>query len=1017
MKTKTLITLLLTTALMADIATAGEHNTAGKAYTATGEEYAAREGYAAEEEYAAGEEYTLRGKVLQATDGAPVEMATVRLFRYEQKDGRTDSVLVKGGQTDMNGGYVLEKVAAGSYGIVVSSIGFIQEKITVRVPGKKNETSVQVKAISLKEDVQALATVDVKGSAAEMTVKGDTIEYNTAAYKVQDGAMVEDLLKKMNGVEVDKEGKVTVNGETITAVRIDGKKFFGSDVQSATKNIPAEMIDKIQVVDEKSDMAKLTGFEDDETERIINLSLKKDRKKGVFGNYAGGIGADLVTDNGKWFDYGNKEFGATAGERTKHFFGNDFRYNANLFTNILLGESQTTILGSANNTNSIRSGRGRGSFGVQNQGITWGENIGVNTNIDLTKKLVRPRVSASLLLGGDGQFGHSYNDSRSLSEKESYSNGVTYHNTDSASKQSKLWDAKVRLELEYQIDTLNKLILKPTVSYTDNSYNQYSDYVYRKDTSVVSDGHQTRFSHSGETSATLQAIYSHKFMKAGRSLSLNGEAGLTDTREEGETYALDRRADTATVDQNTRTKSNALNYSIKASYVEPIYGRNHFLEIAAGMAVRNRQSDKKQYAGQDQSRLDSAYSNSFRNDFYSETMEVNYRWVSQYCDLTAGLRVNPSQTRSRTTYMDTEVTQDTTVSVWNFAPNFNFKYKFGKKEFARIIYRGTTQQPSLSQLEPVRNNSEAMNERVGNLDLNPAFSHTLRFMYSKFDQNTFASVMCGLRGTLTKDALVNNSIYDENGKLYQQTVNAGTVPWNIGGDLMFNVPFAKKMLQLHSRTSLSYNQQAAYILREQKASDIAAMIATGTLTRGAESRTGNLRAQENLSLRFTHDIVDIGLKGDFTYSRTDNNMAAREASNVFEWTVTGDVEFHLPKSWSIAADCGYTDRYGYNLNDVSELILNASVTKSWKNASLKLSCFDLLNNKKNIMQVVGENYVQYRKFNTLPTYAMVTFTYKLNKMGSLKATGKAAFMQEMIENGGSNNGRPRTPPAGPPPGM
>ena len=177
---------------------------------------------------AAEEAYTLKGRVVQTTDGAAVEMATVRLFRYEQKNGATDSVLVRGGQTDLNGWYVLENVPEGTYAILVSSIGFIPEKTTVRVPGKNNETNVQVKTVSLREDVQALATVDVKGSAAEMTVKGDTIEYNTAAYKVQDGAMVEDLLKKMNGIEVDKEGKVTVNGETITAVRIDGKKFFGS---------------------------------------------------------------------------------------------------------------------------------------------------------------------------------------------------------------------------------------------------------------------------------------------------------------------------------------------------------------------------------------------------------------------------------------------------------------------------------------------------------------------------------------------------------------------------------------------------------------------------------------------------------------------------------------------------------------------------------------------------------------------------------------------------------------------
>ena len=182
--------------------------------------------------------------------------------------------------------------------MIVNNIGFKEQVVSVTVEGK----DVSMKTLRLREDVQHLAEVQVQGKAAEMTVKGDTIEYNTAAYKVNENAMVEDLLKKMNGVQVDQQGNVTVNGETITAVRIDGKKFFGNDVQSATKNIPAEMIEKIQVIDEKSETAKLTGFEDDETEHIINLTLKKDRKKGVFGKYTGSLGADIVTENEGWFN-------------------------------------------------------------------------------------------------------------------------------------------------------------------------------------------------------------------------------------------------------------------------------------------------------------------------------------------------------------------------------------------------------------------------------------------------------------------------------------------------------------------------------------------------------------------------------------------------------------------------------------------------------------------------------------------------------------------------------------------
>ena len=175
-----------------------------------------------------------------------------------------------------------------------------------------------------------------------------------------------------------------------------------------------------------------------------------------------------------------------------------------------------------------------------------------------------------------------------------------------------------------------------------------------------------------------------------------------------------------------------------------------------------------------------------------------------------------------------------------------------------------------------------------------------------------------------------------------------------------------------------------------------------------------------MSLRFTHSIVDLGVRGNFTYSRTTNNLTANSTSNVFNWGITGDVEFHLPKSWTIAADCGYTARYGYNLSNVNEVILNASVEKTWSIATLSLNVYDILHQKKNIVQVVSDNAITYAKYNTLPTYFMLTCTVKLNKMGNLKATGAAGFMQEMIESGfdPSKGPKPGTPPpSGPPPGM
>ena len=947
-------------------------------------------------------QHTLSGTILSKTDNAPVEMATVRLFSYHRTPGIhpdtgqaiMDSILVQGAQTTYDGMFLLHNIPEGKYRLIISSVGFATLTKEIQMPNQH----LDIPVIRLVEEVQHLAEVSVQGKAAEMTVKGDTIEYNTAAYQVSETATVEELLKKMNGVEVDKEGKVTINGEEIKSVRIDGKKFFGDDVQTATKNIPAEMIEKIQVIDEKSDMAKLTGFEDDDTERIINLSLKKNRKQGVFGNYSGALGADLVADNGRWLGY------------DLPFFANDFRYGANLFTNLLLGESQTTIVGGANNTNEIRSGRGRGNWGGQNAGITASENIGVNTNIDLTSKLgerQRGDSTTELLIGGDATVNHSNNDTRTLSNKESYSEEATYIDRDSTVKLTQSWDAQMRMEMEYQIDSTNKIILRPQVNYSNSASTQNNDYVYDRDSVRINDGYQHKRNLQEEIGASLRATYNHKFTKPGRTLTMRADIKFTNTHKKDTTYAWDRMTHSALVDQHTFSDNNALSYSLRTSFVEPIYGRNHFLETVLSFSGSNRQSTKDQYSMLDGTyQYDSLFSNALSNNMYTEQLELNYRWVSEKIDLTAGARVLAIQTHS-TTYYGKTLARDTLYNRFNWSPNLNFKYKFGRKEFARINYRGNVHQPTIQQMEPVRNNSDAMNETVGNLGLNPAYYHNIFAMYSRFNQEKFSSIMTGLRATLTQDALVNNTIYDQTGKRYLQTVNAEMIPWNIGADFMSNTPFCKKMFQFHSRTAVSYNQRVAYVLREQDADHIAQMIEANTLPLGDASKTGNFRMSSDLTLRFTHQIVDIGIKNTNIYSLTHNSLNKKNVSHVGDWIISGDVTFHLPKSWNISTDISYTSRYGYEgLTDVNELIWNFSVDKTWANSTLTLKIYDLLNDKKNIVQSVNETSVSYQKFNTLPTYFMLTYTYKLNRMGGLKAKGAAAWQQQMYENGG----RPPMPP-------
>lgn len=935
--------------------------------------------------------YTLTGRVADSNTGESLIMVAVQLYALP------DSSFVTGAQTDDNGLFTLPKLSQGKYIIRLSTLGYNTLEKNVSLDGK----DLNVGTLRLKEQVQELSAVHVTGKAAEMTVKGDTLEYNTAAYQLNENSVVEDLLKKMAGVEISSEGAVTINGETITAVKIDGKKFFGDDVQMATKNIPANMIDKIQVVDEKSDMAKLTGFEDDNTERIINLKLKEDRKKGVFGNYTGALGTDFITDDGTWFNY-----------KDDNFFKDDFRYNGNIFTNILSGNSQTTIVGGGNNTNEIRTGRGRGPFGSQNQGITRSENVGVNTNIDASKRV------DGLLIGGDAQMTHSNNDTRTQQDKTTYGDETIYMNHDTTNKTSKVWDAKLRLEFEWTIDTLNTLFIKPNISYTNSKNDSYNRYLYYKDTTTrINDGYQDKYSTSEDISADVKVTYNRKFaQKKGRSVTIDGKFSFTNTKGFSETYSFNNLSNRSLIDQYTNSGNNNFSYSLQVSYIEPLSAScQHLLETKLTYAGNNRSSHKDQYSMDDVTNdytYDSTYSNSLKNSFSSEKIEFNYRYLSEHSDLTVGVLCNPSQTHTKSYYADI-LNRDTTLNVVNWSPNVSFKYKFGKKQFARVIYRGSNSQPTITQMEPVRNNSDAMSETVGNLGLKPSFTHRVRVMFSRFNEKKFSNIMTGIRANITQNAFVNNSIYDEQGKVYSQTVNAKTTPWNINGDFMYNTPLAKKMFQFHTRTSVSYRSQTAYVLREQPRDTVEKRISDNSLLLGNKTYTNNVSLNEGLMLRFTHNVADIGVRGDFTYSYTHNTLSGQQ-TNVYNWSITGDVQFHLPKKWTISADCGYTDRYGYGkqLGNVSEVLFNVSIEKSWGPATLALKGYDLLNQRKNVVQVVGADYVKYEKYNTLPTYCMLTFTYKLNKMGGLKATGRAGFMQSMYEN----NGRPLMGPPGPPPG-
>lgn len=381
------------------------------------------------------------GSVVEQGSDTPIEQATVRLLNVK------DSAMVRGVVSARNGSFTLKNVKKGSYLLHITFIGYDPLYQPLQITGKKNP--VNVGKLELSDGAIELGEAVVIGKAPEVTVRNDTVEYNADSYKVTEGSVLEDLLKKMPGVEVDSEGKITVNGKEVKKVMVDGKEFFSDDPKVASKNLPAKMIDKLQVLDKKSDMAQMTGFDDGEEETVINLTVKPGMKQGWFGNAYGG--------------YGSKD-----------------RYEGNAMVNRFVNNDQITFMGGANNTNNMGfsdlastmfsdmggGGGRRGGFGA-GSGITSSGNAGLNFS-----KEFKPD---KLTLGGNTRYSHSDNDARSKSDRQNILPGdsSSYDNSEAMSRtKSDNFGVDFRLRMP---DTMTQLIFRPSFSFSHSMNDNFSD--------------------------------------------------------------------------------------------------------------------------------------------------------------------------------------------------------------------------------------------------------------------------------------------------------------------------------------------------------------------------------------------------------------------------------------------------------------------------------------------------------------------------------------------------------------
>ena len=887
----------------------------------------------------------------------PVPFAAV----YVSKDGTTKGAYYA--VTDDSGTGVIKNVPAGKYVFVAELMGYNRLVRQVTVRGSVTDLG----ELYMYEDVEMLDAVVVSAVGNPIVVKKDTIEYSAAAYKTTDNDVLEDLLKKLPGVDVDSDGAISYQGETINKIMIDGKEFFLDDPSLASKNIPAQIIQKVKIVDKKSDQAEFTGIDDGNEEKVIDLSVKPGMLEAWFGNVTAGGGHDLQTEE------------------------HDARYQASGMIGRFTENSQISFILNGNNTNN----RGFNDMNSEMGGGMRGRGFGGNRGGIMTSWMAG--VNANMNIGGDRdrELGGNYLYNGSIRDVEERSSRTTFLSDGSSlitdnSETSRFFSDGHRggVVFDYKFNDKTSILFRPRFNYGRSRYNEMSEYsTDNSESGKVNDGRSESSSDGISWRTNGRLLLRQKIGEAkGRTLSLNLDYSLSNNDYSGtnysetNTYTDNVRSGTELIDQRYDQKDE--NYSVSAdlTYTEPL-GRNFFLLGSYRFDWQQYRSEKMTYDKGSGVLIDD-YSSRMTNTFLSHRMQVSMMKQEEKYNLQIGVNAEPSTTR---TVGQMGAARDTSYTVWNFAPSARFDYNFSDNEFLRLFYWGRTSEPSVNQLMPVPDNSDPLYVSLGNPTLKPEFQHRLRMHYDYTDMKTFSTYALMGGFNYTKDDIINASWYDGSGVQYTAPINSDRPV--IGGDLMFmvNSQIAKSGFSIMSFTRAAVNSSLSYTGNDTTATTLDEIM--DDLIAG---RTTTLSVMENLTFVYRNDYLETRLGARASYRKAWYEIASQARSDTWDNSVFAEVTATLPWGMEIATDARYNYYIGYDEGfGEPSLTWNAEISQQFlKNKmTLRLKVYDILNQSRNNYRNTTDNYIEDTYNNTLGQYFIISLVYRFGNFDKMMGGG------------------------------
>ena len=946
----------------------------------------------------------ISGVLVDGETKEPVMQTTVQLITM-------DSAFVAGAVSNERGAFTITAPKNGKYLLRISSIGYIGVLKRLEIVGNKN---LNLGVVKMESDAKMLSQVNVTGKALKVVVKEDTFVYNSAAYVTPEGSVVEELVKRLPGAQVSEDGKITINGKEVKKVKVGGKEFMTGDTQTAMKNLPTSIIDNIKVYDEKSDLSRITGIDDGNDETVLDFSVKPGMNKGFMSNV----------------DLG---------------YGTHDRYTGRLFGMYTKDNFRIQGMGNANNTGDRGFG-GRGGGGRGGQGLNSSKMAGFNFSYD----------NDTIQIGGSLRWNHRDGDVMSRRAVENFvsRSGAFTNSVNQNFSRSDSWNAQLRLE--WNPDTMTNIMFRPSMSISSNdgltssSSAEFNEDPFRyvadplavasiakmaEDSIIVNSSLDKGISYSNSKRFGGSLQFNRKLNSLGRNITFRVEGNYS--KGDGNNLSINDvhlykirnvygEDSTYQINRYSITPTKNYSYSLQTIYSEPLW-RGTFLQLSYRFNYSTNKSDRSTY---DFSNLGANYFDRVTADYrqwdnylerlsrpyteylsddlsryseyknYTHNIEVQLRVIREKYNFNVGLLFQPQRSKFIQDYKGVYV--DTVRTVTNISPTLDFRYRFSKRDDLRITYRANTQQPSVSQMLDIYDDSNPLRISTGNPGLKPSFTQNLNGFFNGYIQNHMRSIMSFVNFSTTKNSISQKVTYNE------KTGGQITRPENINGN--WNVMIGSMYNQsidtvgvwfVNTFTNLSYSNHVGYVSLDKKADS-------------QKNTTRDITVGERLSLSFRPTIglwsTEFEIDGSGTYNHARNKLQKQGNLDTWEFSYGGSVNVTAPWGTSLSMDMHNRSRRGFTDNSMNtnELIWNAQVSQGFlrgRSLTISLQLYDILHNQSNFSRMISAMSSTDTWYNSINSYAMVHVVYRFNLFGGRNANQGMPGMGG-FGRGGFGGGRP-----------